>query len=260
MLTLRTGRGVIELKRGGRAFGDVSDMQTISDNSLRSSEDPKPNPNPNPEYNPDPNLNPDVEEATDASSGPDDPTGERVPVTIPDNLISRFSDAAIRSWPDARAIARLRDIAATHVKQHPADFVRERAEWALTLVRNGEIVTPLRSALTSGDWRVRAYAAMELGETRDPRAADPLIEALRDPHWRVRMHAAAGLQRIGGASAVNGLISVLTDSYWQVRISAIDALAAIGDRRAVGPLRTMAERDSRWMVRDQARNALERIR
>jgi HEAT repeat protein len=74
------------------------------------------------------------------------------------------------------------------------------------------------------------------------------------------MHSAAALERLGGAPAVNPLIAVLKDSAWQVRISAVDALAAIGDRRAVAPLQSIAERDPRWIVRDQARSALERIK
>jgi hypothetical protein len=259
MLTLRTGRGDVELRRGAKAVAELSDMPMSVTGSPLTSADPKPNPNPDADYNPDPNPNPDVEGA-DAELSGDDPTGERVPATVPDNFVERFSDANIRGWADAAAIARLRDMAATHVKQHPADLVRERSEWALTLVRNGEIVMPLRNALTDSDWRVRAYAAWALGETRDPRAADMLTASLRDSHWRVRMHAAAGLERIGNARAVDPLITALADNYWQVRISAVDALAAIGDRRAVTPLRAIAERDSRWIVRDQARNALGRFK
>lgn len=259
MLTLRTGRGDVELRRGAKAVAELSDMPMSAAGSPLTSVDPKPNPNPNPEYDPDPNPNPDVEDA-DAKLVGDDPTGERVPVAIPENLVDRFTDTRIRGWADAQAIARLRNIAASHVKQHPADLVLERSEWALTLVRNGEIVTPLRNALANGDWRVRAYAAWALAETRDPRAADILTASLRDSHWRVRMHAASGLERIGNARAVDPLITALADNYWQVRISAVDALAAIGDRRALTPLRATAERDSRWIVRDQARNALGRIK
>ena len=259
MLTLRTGRGDVALRRGAKAVAELSDMPMSSVGSPLTSVDPKPNPNPEVEYNPDPNPNPDVE-GEDAQLSGDDPTGERVPVTTPEGFVGRFSDATIRGWADARAIGRLRDIAAAHVKQHPADLVRERSEWALTLVRNGEIVVPLRDALADSDWRVRAYAAWALGETWDPRAADILTASLRDSHWRVRMHAASGLERIGNARAVDPLITALADNYWQVRISAVDALAAIGDRRALTPLRATAEHDSRWIVRDQARNALGRIK
>ena len=268
MLTLQSGRGRVELKRGRKAIGEVSDMSVEYASAPRSSADPKPNPNPdprfdpnpnpNPQYNPDPNLNPDVDESE--GSDEQDPTGERVAVTIPSDLIDRLSDAAIRGWADAPAIAQLRNIAASHEKQHAADLVRERAEWALTLIRSGEIVTPLRNALSNTDWRVRAYAAWALSQTRDARGSAALTAALADPHWRVRMHAAGGLQRMGSAASVEPLIRALSDEHWQVRIAAIDALAAIGDKRALAPLRNVADRDPRGMVREEAESAIGRIR
>lgn len=258
-LTLRSGRGTVQLKRGGQAVAEVSEIPVEYTNAPLSYVDPKPNPNEDPEVNPDPNPNPHVDDM-DADLTGDDPTGERVPVSIPEGFFDRFTDQRIRTWPDAKAIARLRDIGATHTKQHAADLVRERSEWALSIVRNGELVTPLREALSSSDWRVRAYAAWALGETRDPRAGDLLTAALSDPHWRVRMHAAGGLQRTAGPRSVEPLIRALRDDYWQVRISAIDALAALGDRRAIQPLQQVAARDARGMVRNEARNAIDRMK
>jgi beta-lactamase regulating signal transducer with metallopeptidase domain len=268
MLTLRTGRGVVELKRGPKASGQVSDMSFNYSDAPLVSADPKPNPNPdpgynpnpNPSYNPDPNLNPDVEEAEYRDYPADDPTGERVPVVIPKDLLSRFSDAQIEGWRDKAMIARFRNTAAEHVKQHPADLVKERAEWALTLVRNGKLMNALKESLNDRDWRVRAYAAWALGETRNSEATSALRGALKDEHWRVRMHAAAGLQRIGGPSEVEPLIAALSDSYWQVRISAIDALASIGDRRALASLQLVAQNDPRSIVREQALNAIQSLR
>jgi len=258
-LTLRTGRGTVQLKRGGQAVAEVSDIPVEYTDAPLTYVDPKPNPNEDPQVDPDPNPNPHGDDM-DADLKGDNPTGERVPVTIPDRFLDRFTDPKIRTWPDAKAIGRLRDMAATHVKQHPADFVRERSEWALSIVRNGEIVAPLREALSSSDWRVRAYAAWALGETRDSRAGDILTAALSDPHWRVRMHAAGGLQRTAGPRSVDPLIAALRDNYWQVRISAVDALAALGDRRAIQPLQQVADRDSRQMVRAEARSAIDRIK
>jgi beta-lactamase regulating signal transducer with metallopeptidase domain len=251
MLTLHSKRGLVELKRGGKASAEVSMVPVESGAMPESYVDPKPNPNPNPDYDPDPNINPHVA---------DDPTNERVPVTIPGDLVDRLNDNAIRGWRDAGAIARLRNTAAAHIKLHGADLVQERAQWALTMIRNGEIVTPLISTLSNSDWRVRAYAAWALGETRDARGSAPLTAALADSHWRVRMHAAGGLQRLGNANSVAPLITALSDDHWQVRISAIDALAAIGDPRALEPLRSVAERDPREMIRDEALNAIRRIK
>ena len=260
-LTLRTGRGTVELKKGRAAVADVSDMSVDYSDAPRTSVDPKPNPNPDPAYDPNPNPNPQYD--PDPNINPhvsDDLTDERVPVKIPAGLVDRFSDASIRGWRDGVAIGRLRDIAATHVKLHGADLVQDRAAWALTLVRNGEIVSPLRAALSNNDWRVRAYAAWGLGETRDARATEPLTAALSDPHWRVRMHAATGLQRLGTTRTVDPLVKALADDYWQVRISAIDALAWIGDRRALPALQTVAQSDPRSMVREEAQSAIQRIK
>ncbi|HUQ18158.1 MAG TPA: M56 family metallopeptidase [Gemmatimonadaceae bacterium] len=257
MLTLRTGRGTVALRKGGNAVAEVSSIRMLVPNV-----DPKPNPdtNPNPSYNPNPNENSSADNTSTDSGTEGDPTGELVPITIPPDLIARFSDASIGSYPDARAIARLRDIGLTHKKQHGSDLVRERSEWALTMVRNGELINPLKSALASNDWRVRAYAAWALGESGDPRVTEALTSALNDPHWRVRMHAASALQRFATVKQVAPLIKALSDEYWQVRIAAVDALAQLGDRRAVAPLEVVAEKDPRWIVRDQARSALERMR
>jgi beta-lactamase regulating signal transducer with metallopeptidase domain len=271
MLTLRTGRGKVELKRGEQAVGEVSDMSFEYSDAPITSVDPKPNPNPDPAYDPNPNPNPayDPNPNEDPAYNPDpninphvedDPTGERVPVTIPKGFLGRFSESAIREWKDAAAIRRLRNTASEHVKQHAVDLVSERSVWALTLVRNGEIIAPLRSALSNSDWRVRAYAAWALGSTREASATDALTAALGDEHWRVRMHAASGLQRLGTTRTVEPLIKALSDDYWQVRISSIDALAAIGDRRALPALEMIAQRDSRSFVRDEAQSAINRIK
>ncbi|MFL6576077.1 MAG: HEAT repeat domain-containing protein, partial [Povalibacter sp.] len=248
MLTLRSGSGLVELKRGPKATAEVSDMSVNYSDAPLTSVDPKPNPNP------------DTEADSYRNFPKDDPTGERVPVVIPANLIAQFSDAAMRDWRDKAAITRFRNTAASHVKQHEADLVKERSEWALALVRNGRIMNALKESLSDRDWRVRAYAAWALGETRDTEATEALRKALNDEHWRVRMHAAAGLQRIGGSTEVAPLIRALTDSYWQVRISAVDALASIGDPRAMASLEKIAADDPRTIVREQAMNAIQRLR
>ena len=268
MLTIQAHSGVVELKRGGKAVAEVSDIAVQTSSAPHSSVDPKPNPNPNPEYNPnpdpgdDPNPNPNPAYDPDPNINPhveDDATDERVAVSIPKGLVGRLSDGAISEWKDAAQIARLRNIAAYHVKQHGADLVQERAAWALTLIRNGEIVPALIDALRSPDWKVRAYASWALGETRDARGESAQIAALSDSHWRVRMHAASALQRTGSSSAVEPLINTLGDSYWQVRISAVDALGAIGDARAAARLEQLAARDAHDYVREEARNARQRI-
>jgi beta-lactamase regulating signal transducer with metallopeptidase domain len=264
-LTLQSGKGKVVLKRGKPASGATSAMEASTyDDAPSTGVDPKPNPNPDPAYDPDPNPDPGFDPDPNVNPHVDfteeDPTGERVSVIVPRDLLSKLAPERMRNAPDAKAIERIRSIALMHVKKHPADLVTERALWALTIIDDGKIVEPLKLALSSNDWKVRAYAAWALGEANDSRGTDRLIVALRDSHWRVRMHAASALQRLGTQAAVAPLIAVLSDEYWQVRISAVDALARIGDRRAVSALNDVANRDPREMVRDEARSALQRMR
>lgn len=296
MLTIHTLRGQAELRRGPAgdarsplaSYGDAPSSYVDPkpnpdpdpsydpnpDNSGADTDpnpNPSPNPNPNPPYDPDPNP-PDfqlgVQLDRDAGNAGadrnnsigrgDDPTGERVSVRIPDDIISRLSGSAQRGAPDGRAITRLRDIAASHVKKHAADLVKERALWALTLVRDGRIIDPLSAALTNSDWKVRSYAAWALGETRDSRSLQPLLSALGDSHWRVRMHAASALAEDVSPRMVPVLIGLLGDEHWQVRIAAVDALGASNDGRAVEPLRRLL-RDRHEIVRGGAEAAIERL-
>jgi len=277
MLTVRTGRGNVELKRG--PAGVVKPFRY--EDAPSSSADPKPNPNydpdndPNPDPAPDPNPNPNPASnpnpyplpswrgpgsgdlAPSVSGGADNPTGEKVPFTAPTDLIRRVSDAQIQSAPDRAAIVRLRDIAVTHNKQHAADLVKERSLWALSLVSNGRIVQPLANALSSSDWRVRAYAAWALSHTGEHSAQAALGRAVTDEHWRVRMHAVYGLERSGPA-AMTQLVDALRDPYWQVRIGAVDALTTIGNTRALQALRTMRD-DSHPLVREEVLQALNKL-
>ena len=282
MLTIQTLRGKAELRRGpngaggssASSFGNAPFSYTDSkpnpnpdpDASYDSNYDPNPNPNPNPDPNPNPNPkpnpnpnpNPDplYDPNPDPSPGGDNPTGEVVSVRIPAGIVSRYADAALRGAPDARAIAVLRDIAASHVKKHAVDLVRERALWSLTMVHDGRIIAPLSAALRDSDWRVRAYAAWALGATGDSRRLDPLTLALNDPHWRVRMQAASSLGTDARNTAVEPLLGLLADNHWQVRIAAVDALAGTGDRRAIDSVKRLL-RDSHSAVRDGARAVVE---
>jgi HEAT repeat protein len=167
------------------------------------------------------------------------------------------SDARIASAIDRAEIIRLRDIAATHRKQHAADLVRERSIWALSQVSGGRLIQPLTQALSSSDWRVRAYAAWALAATGDPSVVAALLSAMSDPHFRVRMHAVYGLER-GGRSAVPALIRALGDSHWQVRIGAVNALTTIDDERAIESLRAIRQ-DEHPLVREEVAQALGKL-
>ncbi|HEX8213045.1 MAG TPA: M56 family metallopeptidase [Longimicrobium sp.] len=184
-------------------------------------------------------------------------TGERVPLA-PGARELALRNAGNASGADAAAIRRLRP-ALDRAPTSPVDLVQDRATWALTQVRGGELIRPLVSALGNADWRVRAYAAWALGVAGERRAVDALAGALRDPHWRVRANAASSLAQVPDARAVTALGSALGDSAWQVRAGAVEALAAIGDARAIAMLEPLL-RDPHMAVRGAAEPAIAHLR
>jgi len=184
-------------------------------------------------------------------------TGERIPLS-PGARELALRNAGSASGADAAAIRRLRP-ALDRASTSPVDLVQDRATWALTQVRGGELIRPLVSALGDADWRVRAYAAWALGAAGERRAVDALAGALRDPHWRVRANAASSLAQVPDARAVTALGSVLGDSAWQVRAGAVEALAAIGDARAIAMLEPLL-RDPHMAVRGAAEPAIAHLR
>ena len=149
----------------------------------------------------------------------------------------------------------------THEKKHENDLVRERSVWALSLVRDGEVVVPLIKALRDEDWRVRAYAAWALHVTADPRSLQALLAAGNDDHWRVRMHAIYALGAIEGADVerINVMIANLDDENWQVRYAAAEMLGdAPTNREAEGALRRLTA-DSQLIIREVAKESLKKI-
>jgi HEAT repeat protein len=184
-------------------------------------------------------------------------TGERVPLA-PGARELALRNAASASGADAAAIRRLRP-ALDRAPTSPIDLVQDRATWALTQVRGGELIRPLVSALGDADWRVRAYAAWALGVAGERRAVDALASALRDPHWRVRANATSSLAQVPDPRAVTALGSVLGDPAWQVRAGAVEALAAIGDARAITMLEPLL-RDPHMAVRGAAEPAIAHLR
>ncbi|HJQ40054.1 MAG TPA: M56 family metallopeptidase [Thermoanaerobaculia bacterium] len=132
--------------------------------------------------------------------------------------------------PDAALIALLDDSAA-RPPRHDIDFVPERSRWALTQVRNGELVPSLLELLQDNDWRIRAYAAWALGHA-DSRATLPLTALLDESNWRVRAMAAHALANLGDRAAEQAMLDHLGDDAWQVRVEVVHYLKAIGGHRA----------------------------
>jgi HEAT repeat protein/beta-lactamase regulating signal transducer with metallopeptidase domain len=185
------------------------------------------------------------------------PMGERIPLA-PGTRELALRNAGSASGADAAAIRRLRP-ALDRTPTSAVDLVQDRATWALTQVRGGELIRPLASALGDADWRVRAYAAWALGAAGERRAADALAAALRDPHWRVRANAASALAQVPDARAVSALGAALRDPAWQVRAGAAEALGAIGDARAIAMLEPLL-RDPHMAVRGAAEPAIAHLR
>jgi beta-lactamase regulating signal transducer with metallopeptidase domain len=176
--------------------------------------------------------------ATAAPQGLDDPLSEIVPVR---DLQAAWPSAdEVRRSPDAHTIGRLMT-AAAHVKTWEGDLVRERAEWALAQMREGEVVRPLILALDDPDWRVQDYAAWSLGVAGDRRAAEPIVRLLDHPVWRVRAQAIYALLDLGAGLDLDRLTRLATDPAWQVRIGVVEHLQRRGGAGAAALLRTMAD-------------------
>jgi HEAT repeat protein len=112
----------------------------------------------------------------------------------------------------------------------------------------------LHAALRDSDQRVRAEAAVALGELRDPRAIIPLTLLLDTPRWRHK--AAVVLGKLGEKRAVPALIEALTDEDVALRRRATHVLGLVGDAMSASRLMAAVE-DLR--IRADAYVALGRI-
>ena len=204
-------------------------------------------------------LNPSTnrESSSNASEESSSEDSEYLPVSIDESKL--ISPGAAERAPDAHAILPLLENL-KYEKQHEMDFVRERSAWALSLVRNGEVVRPLVEALQDKDWRVRAYAAWALASAGDLRAMNALLASAHDTHWRVRMHAIVALGELPAEDSrpANVMIAALNDREWQVRAAAAEALGNSDDQRASDALQRVA-RDSHIAVRNAAQQSRGRI-
>jgi HEAT repeat protein len=100
-------------------------------------------------------------------------------------------------------------------------------------------VMRLLAALESGDPRMRASAARQLGMARPLGVWNELLAALDDPDPAVRLVAADALGRINDPAAVPGLLIAVEHPSEQVRLGAARALGMMGVEAAVEPLRAM---------------------
>ena len=98
-------------------------------------------------------------------------------------------------------------------------------------VREG--IAPL---LNDRDARVRATAAIALGNARDPRAASTLRDVVAGEDPGLRARAGIALAALGDEAAVDALIDALSSRDEALVLDAVKSLGALRDRRAVEPL------------------------
>ncbi len=179
------------------------------------------------------------------------PTSERLGRTV---ALDSLSLRAVRAGPDSALAAQLVK-ASLRVPTWQGDLVRERALWALSHAKDGELVEPLIGALGDADWRVRAYAAWALAYSGDRRATARLIEQLEHPVWRLRAMAAHALEMLADPAARSAMIGRLQDPAWQVRSSTVNYVGELRDA-ALLPLIRARMSDRHVMVRIAAERVL----
>jgi HEAT repeat protein len=126
------------------------------------------------------------------------------------------------------------------------------------IVELGQVIDALGNRLTDVHPDVRDRSAWALGEIEDPTAVEPLLKALDDGDARVRARAAWALGEIEHPSAVSGLLAALADREAAVREKSVWALGEIESDLAVdGLLRLLSDANAK--VRRQVVWALGEI-
>jgi HEAT repeat protein len=117
--------------------------------------------------------------------------------------------------------------------------VKVRAHAALVLGQLGDVraVEPLARALADPSPEVRVEAAHALGALKDVRAIEPLTAALRDPDLNVRTEVGHALVAVGGPDTLEPLLRLLSGSESaEARAGAAKVLGRVGGAAAVEPL------------------------
>jgi hypothetical protein len=179
----------------------------------------------------------------------DDPLSERLPVVVEATAVVTAATA------EDAALMRILTEGTRKSKTWEGDLVSERARWALSRARGGELLQPLREALADRDWRVRAYAAWSLAQVGDRASVPRLTELLDDPNWRMRAMAAFALHAAADPRSAEAMLSARSDQAWQVRIEVAAYLGALHDPRYYPILKKMSA-DRHVAVRSAAEEAL----
>lgn len=105
----------------------------------------------------------------------------------------------------------------------------------LSTVAFADPVDELERALRSDpSYKVRAQAAIVLGNLKDPRGVPLLLRALQDPEASVRVVAASALGKLGDPAALAALRACMSDTELPVRTAAGKAISAIEAGRDPG--------------------------
>ena len=93
-----------------------------------------------------------------------------------------------------------------------------------------DVIEPLIEFLNDpDDVELRIYAALALGERKDPRAIPALIRALADADANVRYHTIEAIGHLRAAEAVDALVAIAESGDFFLAFPALDALRRIGD-------------------------------
>ncbi|MBW4494947.1 MAG: HEAT repeat domain-containing protein [Oscillatoria princeps RMCB-10] len=93
-----------------------------------------------------------------------------------------------------------------------------------------DVIEPLIEFLNDpNDVELRIYAALALGERKDPRAIPALVRALADADANVRYHTIEAIGHLRAAEAVDALVAIAESGDFFLAFPALDALRRIGD-------------------------------
>jgi len=113
---------------------------------------------------------------------------------------------------------------------------------------------------TFNNWEcpsIKSYTALALGNFKgNEKVVDSLIEGVNDRELFTREASIQSLGKIGNTKAVPHLVSLLNDQSAAVKLSTIKALELIGDPQAIPYIQRVADNDTDFLVKSNARAAL----
>ncbi len=115
-----------------------------------------------------------------------------------------------------------------------------------------DTIPALQECLQEPDSDLRVYAALALGERKDPRAIPALVGALEDANKNVRFHAIEALGNLGAKEAVEPLMAIAESGDFYLAFPALDALMKIGDSSTIARLLPLLQQSLNWRVRREA--------